>query len=453
MADSNNRVRIDFDVNAQELQEITKAISVLDKFNKQASQVTNALNALGGSSEKNARKLKGQTDELVNLDRAMNAWSSRLKSNQSMMSSYEAAQAKLTQRLSQYGRDVKVVVDETGKLSATFKNAEGNLVTMKGSYDKATNSIKNMKTQLSTVANEVQKKAEADKKAAQEMDKLHGAALKLNRELDNQKKRYQELTRGTDLSRVLKANGGAFDAMNNSVIANATIVRASTDRNGKFTQTLRTQDGVLRSVSGYYDAANKKLVQYSESMSKAEANTRKLGSQSQTIKQLGESFGGAHQHAQSFAEAVKMGVDHILLFKVAGSIVLGLEAGFRNMLSTLILIDDQITQLARVLPETTNFNGMMEDSIRLSTELGRSLTDINEGLITFARSGFNNIDTRFLTEAATLMANVSDLTVMEGSETLTSAITLFNIKARDSVQVVNKLNEVNVSASRYSDVA
>lgn len=445
--DSNNRVRIDFDVNAQELQEITKAINILDRFNKQSSKVVESLGTLGSSMGKASRGAKEQADQYINLDRAMNAWANRLRNNQSTMSSYEAAQAKLTDKLKQYGRDVKVAVDESGKLAASFKNAEGNVVSMTGKYDAATNSIKSMKTTLSTASMEVQKKAEADKKAAQEMDRLHAAALKTNRELDNQKKRYEELTRGTDLSRVLRTNGGSLDVMNNAIKVNSTVVRASIDRNGKFSQTLRMQDGTLRTISGYYDQVNRKLVQYSDSVSRAESGTRRatgsLSNFQNGLSNLERSMQGLNRYTLTWADAVEIAGTRMLQWNIAGTVIFGLQRGLKDIVKTLIEIDTQMTQLVRVLPETTNFNEMISDSIRLSTELGRSLTDINEGLITFARSGFNNVDTRFLTEAATLMANVSDLSVSDGAETLTSAITLFNIKARDSIQVVNKLNEVD----------
>jgi TP901 family phage tail tape measure protein len=429
MATSNNNIRIEFDVDATELNEINKAIAVLNKFNQQAAKVVTAMNQVGGAGKK-------QQQVLVNLNQATTAWTNQLQASESRMRSYEAAQAKLTQQLSRYGRDVKVSVDETGKLTASFKNMEGNLVSVKARYDETSKSIKDMKTSLSTASNETTKNAQA-------MARMHTEALKMNKELERSKKAYAELTRGTDLSRMLRMNGGAFDVFTNAVQANATVVRASMDRNGKFNQTLRMQDGTLRSITGYYDQANKRLIQYSESASKAASNTQKLAGQRQNIQGLTDAMKQLGMHTQTFAEAVRNGVDHILLFKTAGSIVMGLQQGFQQLFRTLYEIDGQVTQLMRVLPETTDFNEMMEDAVRLSTELGRTITDINEGLITFARSGFNNVDTRFLTEAATLMANVSDLTVFEGSETLTSAITLFNIKARDSIQVVNKLNEVD----------
>lgn len=447
MAESNNRVRIDFDVNAQELVEITKAINILDKFNKQASQVTNGLGTLSGSMNNNAKSVKNQKDELINLDRAMNAWSSRLKNNQSMMQSYEASQAKLTQKLKQYGRDVKVSVDETGKLSASFKNAEGNLVSMSGSYDKTSNSIKNMKTQLSTASMEVKKKAEADRKAVQEMDRLHAAALKVNKGLDEQKKRYQELTRGTDISRVVRMNGDAFNVMNHAVKANGEIVRASMDRNGKWTQTLKMQDGTLRSLTGYYDRANKKLIQYSEAVSRSEKSmkgaTTAANRYQRELTNLERSMQGLNKYTLSWADAIEIAGTRMLQWNVAGTMIFGIQRGFRNLLNVIFEIDAQMTQLFRVLPEETNFNEMWEDSIRLSTTFGRTLTDINEAMITFARSGFNEVDTRFLSEAATLMANVSDIDMFDASETITSAITLFNIEARDAIQIVNKLNEVD----------
>ena len=457
MADSNNRVGIKFDVDADELKQITEVIGILDRFNKRASQVTGALGTLTNAYSSNTRASRKQADEFVNLDKVMSAWSNRIKQHQSVISSYEASQAKMTDKLKEYNRDVKMTVDENGRLTASFKNAEGNIVSLKGKYDLATNSVKDLKTSLSTVSLEVQKKAEADKKAAKEMDRLHAEALKVNKEMDAQKRKYQELTRGTDISRVLKMNAGSFDVLNDAIKINGNVVRGSIDRNGKFSQTLRMQDGTLRTITGYYDKANKKLIQYSEAVSRSESATRRATDATNRFKGevgiLERSMKGLNKYTMTWGDAITIAGTRMLQWSVASTAIFGLQQAMRSVVETLFEIDSQMTQLKRVMSDSTDFTQVWKDSINLSTTYGKTITEINDALITFAKSGYNEIDTRSLAEATTLMSNVSDIDMSDAAESITSAITLFNVKARDAIQVVNKLNEVNISASRCGNAA
>lgn len=117
--------------------------------------------------------------------------------------------------------------------------------------------------------------------------------------------------------------------------------------------------------------------------------------------------------------------------------------GMKDMIKTVINVDSQMTQLKRVMNVDTNFESMLRGSIVVATDLGRSISDVNEQLIGFAGMGFDENQTLALTKTAMLFQNISELTPDQAINTMTSAMTAFNIKAEDSIQIADKLNEIS----------
>jgi len=117
--------------------------------------------------------------------------------------------------------------------------------------------------------------------------------------------------------------------------------------------------------------------------------------------------------------------------------------GLREAVRNIIEIDTQMTELARVLPDQVELSDILQTNIKLANQLGKSIQDINEAAIGFARQGFGEDQIKYLTEAAVLAANVSELTVEESMSAMTAAMTIFNVKAEDSVRIIDALNEVD----------
>jgi len=119
--------------------------------------------------------------------------------------------------------------------------------------------------------------------------------------------------------------------------------------------------------------------------------------------------------------------------------------GMQQAVQTILEVDKQITELKRVMDEDTNFDNLLSGSIELAKELGRSITEVNVALTGFARQGFSESEILALTESATLAQNISELSADEAMDALTAAMTVFNIEARDSISIVDMLNEVDNS--------
>ncbi|PYY28368.1 phage tail tape measure protein [Paenibacillus illinoisensis] len=185
---------------------------------------------------------------------------------------------------------------------------------------------------------------------------------------------------------------------------------------------LNTQLGNVSKVSNYKNALTElqtKLVQIT-------SQAKLAGNEART---LGQRFGDA--------------ASKVALWAGATTSVYTIIRALKEMTNVVIQVDSQMTQLKRVMDSSTDFEGMLSRSIQLANELGRSITEVNENAIGFARMGFDEDDTMNLAKTSTLLQNISELTPEESVDTLTAAMTIFNVEAGKSIEIANKLNEID----------
>lgn len=171
--------------------------------------------------------------------------------------------------------------------------------------------------------------------------------------------------------------------------------------------------------SGTVDVATKSMYQFDQ----------------QTKKALNRDLG--------FFEQFKIAMTRIPVWMAAMTLFYAPLHALQSMVTTIIEVDTQMTELKRVMDEDTNFDDMLEGSIRLATELGQKVQDVNKAMIGFARQGFEGDGLLDMTKTAVLAGNISDLSVDEAMEDITSAMISFNIEAEDSIRIVDSLNEVD----------
>lgn len=119
--------------------------------------------------------------------------------------------------------------------------------------------------------------------------------------------------------------------------------------------------------------------------------------------------------------------------------------GLQGMVQEILKVDQALTELKRVANPTQNIDILFGNAVELSGKLGNNIHDIMKGMNEFARTfgDFNERQLTSITETATLMSNVSDLSVEEAQKSLVGTMNAFNIEAEDSIQIVDKLNEVD----------
>ncbi|MBF6842209.1 phage tail tape measure protein, partial [Acinetobacter baumannii] len=106
-----------------------------------------------------------------------------------------------------------------------------------------------------------------------------------------------------------------------------------------------------------------------------------------------------------------------------------------------------LTELKRVMDAPSYvFNDMLQQSIENAKELGGLVTDYMTIVNEFARMGVGEgtpDEILAMSDTAQILANISDLTADESVNALIAAMENFNITAEESIQIADKLNEVD----------
>jgi len=151
----------------------------------------------------------------------------------------------------------------------------------------------------------------------------------------------------------------------------------------------------------------------------------------------------AGRSSMTVMESLKIAMEKFPVWMAASTAFFGTLRGIKDAISQIVEIDSQMTVLKRVSGGQMEVNEVLRESIRLSGELGNKIADINEGFIAFARQGFRGDDLTMMAEYATLLGNISDMSVEESASVLTAALKGFNKDATEGIHIVNALNEVD----------
>ena len=116
----------------------------------------------------------------------------------------------------------------------------------------------------------------------------------------------------------------------------------------------------------------------------------------------------------------------------------------RDMVQEVTAVDTAMTELRKVTEATDeDFAKFAKSAGQTGRELGASISDVINATATFARLGESLPDAEELGRVATLFKNVGDgITEETAAEDLISTMKAFNIEAKDSIEIVDKFNEV-----------
>jgi hypothetical protein len=152
----------------------------------------------------------------------------------------------------------------------------------------------------------------------------------------------------------------------------------------------------------------------------------------------------AHQHTLTFSAGLKQALSSFSLWAVTAQLVYAPIRALQDMTQRLIEIDSQMTEIRRVMDSPDyKFVDMLQSAVDTSDQLSSKLTDVLGIMNGFARMGFGDNQLIDITKTAQVFQNISDLDANGAVDTLTSAMLNFNIQAKDSMKIADKLNEVD----------
>lgn len=212
-----------------------------------------------------------------------------------------------------------------------------------------------------------------------------------------------------------------------------------------------------RATVGSFSPEDEKFLQrYLSSMHELSANTpgwqKKVQSLNAEFSNFRDKVVHADQGVARFSKQMASAMLRVPIYAATISAMYAPMRMFQDALSQTIEIDSQLTVLERVSNGTIEMNQALENSIDIAERLGNVISEVNDGMINFARQGYRGDDLATMTEYATVMSNVSDLDVEESASSLTAAMKGFKIEAEDSLHIVNAMNEVNVNQPPYVEI-
>jgi len=172
----------------------------------------------------------------------------------------------------------------------------------------------------------------------------------------------------------------------------------------------------------------------STQLKKLQADFRAFGKEAEAAGLKGESAFG------KFLNSFKTMSSYI----TANMVFNFVKRQLRDMAEEVVAVDTAMTELKKVTEATdVDFEKFAQSAAKTGRELGASVSDVINATATFARLGESLPDAEELGKVATLFKNVGDgITEEQAAEDLISTMKAFKIEAKDSITIVDKLNEV-----------
>jgi TP901 family phage tail tape measure protein len=144
-----------------------------------------------------------------------------------------------------------------------------------------------------------------------------------------------------------------------------------------------------------------------------------------------------------------------LAYGTIGAAVWTARSEITNMIQVISIAEQKMVTLRKLMdPIKTDFNYIKKEMFGIAEETGRAFTEAGDVMGDFARQGKNTADVVKLTKQVLIMSNIGEMTPDEGVSNLTSLLAQFNLTAKDSEDVIDRLNNVsNKNAVSFKNLA
>jgi TP901 family phage tail tape measure protein len=449
-----DKVKIEFDIDDKVLKtlgDFSKAMEKHKEISKDLNKVmreekTITKEANGVIKEKITQHLKSGEiieKEIERINKKNKATKEQIDAEEKYLDVLEKSGQLQKRRIRENAKGVTGSTEKykDGYTDVTYKlNKDGNAISKETviNRDKETNATQKLKDKQDELLRKLKQLQVQGDITSKTFEKMTGAV--------NTRQSVQQLDRLNDSMNVLQrnskrksivgenigANEGLKELKNanekllietlraNKAIGDQRIIASSVDRvTGKWNVTVKENARQQRTLSGVIDKSTGSLYKQKEALS--DVASRNLG----------------------MFEQMKIAMSRVPIWAGAMTAFYGTAAAGTDMIQNLLMIDQQMTELKRVMDSGTNFTQMLEDSVQMSKELGRNLQDVNNAIILAAKTGANASDSLALAETSVIASNISELTAEEAMNNLITVTTQFNLAASESIDVINKLNEVD----------
>lgn len=298
---------------------------------------------------------------------------------------------------------------------------------------------------------------------AQKEQKLKEQVIKQEQELIEQMAKFREQSTARRIADEKKLEQAQADAINRAIVGNKQEIQAQEQLQREIQQTIslfqkekeiQGQDLKRRFQNNISsDALDNQLSKIKTIDPTSFKDMKELRNWQKEInlgyKEIASNANVATSHTVSFGARMKEAFVGISVWGVATSGVYTFIRGLKEAVTQVIELDTQMTELKRVTNGEVDINKTLQESINLADKLGNTISEINNGFTNFAKQGFRGEDLKRMTEYATLLSNISDMSVEEASSAITAAVKGLKLSSEEALHVVDSFNEVDLRKVPY----
>lgn len=153
---------------------------------------------------------------------------------------------------------------------------------------------------------------------------------------------------------------------------------------------------------------------------------------------------------QNFRDTIKNAISKFSDWGIASTIVMQVVHRLNDVVINVKDINSAVVELRKVTDATdSQFSQFLDRAKSKAVDLGATITDLIAATSNFSRLGFSLEDSEDLGQAATIYANVGDdiSSIDDATDSIISSMKAFNIEAKNSISIIDRLNEVGNTTS------
>lgn len=161
------------------------------------------------------------------------------------------------------------------------------------------------------------------------------------------------------------------------------------------------------------------------------------------VNQGTDALNNSKKAAQGLGDSLIHNVKKMAEWAASATLLYGTIRGLQSAFKTMIELETQAVNIAKVLPKEVELRPFEERAIQLAKKYGQSVIDVEKATANWAKQYKNVQSVAITTQSSLLAATATDIGFEESVKSLSAIIAEWNLEAKDSIHIVDMLNEVS----------
>jgi TP901 family phage tail tape measure protein len=207
--------------------------------------------------------------------------------------------------------------------------------------------------------------------------------------------------------------------------------------------TLRQLNSILtyvQKLQKQFDGLGDPLKKMKQPIVDANAQFDKLKNK---VNQGTDALNKSKKAAMGLGDSLIHNVKKMTEWAVSATLLYGTIRGLQSAFKTMVDLETEAVNIAKVLPKNVTLQPFEERAIKLAKQYGQSVIDVEKATANWAKQYKNVQDVAIATQASLLAATATDIGFEQSVKSLSAIIAEWNLEAKDSIHIVDMLNEVS----------